>query len=46
MSNARKLAGLLNEHGTIDTTHGGAPAGVVLPFAGTEAPTSWLMCFG
>ncbi|CAB4139244.1 MdpB Microcystin-dependent protein [uncultured Caudovirales phage] len=23
-----------------------APAGVVLPFAGTTAPTGWLLCFG
>ena len=46
MSNARKLGSLFGASGSIDPLHGGAPAGVVLPFAGSAAPTGWLLCFG
>jgi microcystin-dependent protein len=41
MSNARNIA----VAGT-SAPGGLAPAGVVLPFAGSTAPTGWLLCFG
>lgn len=46
MSFARKLGALFGAAGTIDPSFGGAPAGVVLPFAGSAAPTGWLLCYG
>lgn len=41
MSNARNIS----VAGT-SAPGGLAPAGVVLPFAGSTAPTGWLLCFG
>jgi len=41
MSNARNIA----VAGT-SAPGGLAPAGVVLPFAGSTAPSGWLLCFG
>lgn len=41
MSNARNIAVAGNS-----APGGLAPAGVVLPFAGSTAPTGWLLCFG
>lgn len=41
MSNARNLADSIS-----GVTGGIAPTGVVLPFAGTSAPTNWLLCDG
>ena len=41
MSNARNLS----KAGS-SAAGGLAPTGVVLPFAGSSAPTSWLLCFG
>jgi len=41
MSNARNLA-----IAGSSAVGGMAPTGVVLPFAGTAAPTGWLLCFG
>lgn len=46
MSNARKLAALFGAAGNIDPTFGAAPAGAVLPFAGSTAPGGWLLCYG
>lgn len=46
MSNARKLGALFGASGSIDSALGGAPAGVVLPFAGSTAPAGWLLCYG
>lgn len=47
MSLARKLATLLVSSGAaVDPSVGGAPAGVVLPYAGSAAPTGWLLCYG
>ena len=41
MSNARNIAVAGSS-----APGGLAPAGVVLPFAGSTAPTGWLLCFG
>lgn len=41
MSNARNLA-----LAGASAVGGMAPTGVVLPFAGSAAPTGWLLCFG
>lgn len=41
MSNARNLA-----LAGASAVGGMAPTGVVLPFAGSTAPTGWLLCFG
>jgi microcystin-dependent protein len=41
MSNARNIA-----MAGSSAPGGLAPAGVVLPFAGSTAPTGWLLCFG
>lgn len=46
MSLARNLGRLFASTGLIDPSLGGAPAGVVLPFAGASAPTGWLLCYG
>lgn len=46
MSLARKLGALFATNGLIDPSVGGAPAGVVLPFAGSAAPSGWLLCAG
>lgn len=40
MSRARNLANASAAAGGL------APTGVVLPFAGTEAPSGWLLCYG
>lgn len=41
MSNARTLS-----RAGISAPGGLAPTGTVLPFAGSSAPTGWLLCFG
>lgn len=41
MSNARNLS-----RAGASAVGGMAPTGVVLPFAGSSAPTGWLLCFG
>lgn len=41
MSNARNLS-----KAGASAVGGMAPTGVVLPFAGSSAPTGWLLCFG
>lgn len=41
MSNARTLA-----KAGLSAPGGLAPTGVVLPFAGSAAPTGWLLCYG
>lgn len=46
MSRAQKIGLLLNAAGVVDPSLGGAPSGVVLPFAGTAAPSGWLLCYG
>jgi len=46
MSFARKIASILTSAGALDPSVGGAPAGVVLPFAGTAEPSGWLFCYG
>jgi len=46
MSLASKLGALFGAAGTINPSFGGAPAGVVLPYAGSTAPTGWLLCYG
>lgn len=47
MSLASKI-GLLfgGASGSIDPSLGGVPSGVVLPFAGSSAPSGWLMAYG
>ncbi len=46
MSFASKIAAVLNSAGILNPALGGAPAGAVLPYAGTAAPTGWLFCYG
>lgn len=46
MSNAFKIGLLFGASNVIDPAFGGAPSGVVLPFAGSTAPSGWLLCFG
>lgn len=46
MSLASKLGALFGGGASIDPQHGGAPAGVVLPYAGSAAPTGWLLAYG
>lgn len=37
---------LVSSGAAVDSRLGGAPAGVVLPFAGTAEPSGWLFCYG
>lgn len=49
MSLASKIGALFGSLGTqVDSSlvPGGSPSGVILPFAGTAAPTGWLLCYG
>lgn len=47
MSLARKIGALFGQSGTlVDPSIGGIPAGAYLPFAGSTAPTGWLLCAG
>lgn len=48
MSLASKIAAVFGPSGgaQIDSAIGGLPSGVVAPFAGTTAPTGWLLCYG
>lgn len=47
MSNARTLASLPASTLTAQNSRSGfVPAGVTLPFAGSAAPTGWLLCYG
>lgn len=50
MSIASYLAGLLDSSGQVKSTAlgnvAGNPAGVVVPYAGSSAPTGWLLCGG
>jgi len=46
MSLASKISSLFGAGVTVDPSLGGAPAGVVLPFAGSTAPSGWLLCYG
>lgn len=46
MSLATKIASLFSSSATIDPSLGGAPSGVVLPYAGAAAPSGWMLCYG
>jgi microcystin-dependent protein len=47
MSLARRIGALFaSATSNIDAAVGGAPAGVVLPYAGSAAPSGWLLCAG
>lgn len=48
MSRAGKIATLfgLSASNTLDPSTGGCPAGVILPFAGSAAPSGWLFAYG
>jgi microcystin-dependent protein len=46
MSLAAKIAKVFTSSTQMDPQYGAAPAGVVLPFAGSSAPAGWLLCYG
>lgn len=46
MSLARKIGALFGTTTTIDPANGGIPSGALLPFAGSTAPSGWLLCYG
>ena len=46
MSKASFIAAILQSAASISTAMGGAPAGVVLPYAGSASPNGWLLCHG